>query len=968
MSSSADDSQTRTRKKKKRNGKVGKVFPLTNVAVDKGSDHEKLVDQKLLDQETKGEEEEVKMSVHNVAADVVSLYRNVKKGVERFKHLRCGRRTILTGTSGIKKNTLVKGIDASISPEPLSPNVANAELIGYFGHLATSEDPSVKIDLEYLELILNRGANINCTDKYGQTALHEVARTWDPDIAVFIILKGADVNQADMFGRTPLHIAAAVDFPEMIAVLLDNGANIESLTEGEKQTPLHYAARNDACNALRLLLKKGAKMHERDYKGRTPLLVAAELDRSETAHLLLELGARACDMDRTGHTALQIMVNKMPAVAKEGLNQLYRYDRANRKQYYDLHLLEPLPVDESVEVPARTVLQNIVMYNQLDLIMHPVCRQLVEVKWDKFGKRGAIKQMIFNLIFILMWSILGVSLENPFEYSFPEDIWRLVLEICGVALTVYQIALELKEFNDSKNLFMSWKNWRINDIERDFKYCHPRWPQERQYLNQEITEIKEQGPVYFSDSWNLFDWFVYISLLLVSILHVVDIFVDASGLSDATQNIFACILIFVWLRLMKTMRAFRTFGPFIVMLALIAKDFGIFIYLYSNFYVPYACAFWMTYGGRNSTVPSMQTVDQMMYSLFRITLVDEYDYDGMRQENVVMTYILLVTFLMISAILCINVLIALLSNTFQRVYDNATAIALMQQTSIILNIEEGLNKSRRRKYHQYIREVCSPQTLYYDDDMTSEGAEDLRKMTFKIKDSLQELDDYIREDQHKNHTGSIKEVKAEIEELRHLHQRAMKKVHNDLKVTQELLKAVLEQMAGGKGGGTGGGGRGVVLPPITQQPDDDEEERQGAATPRFVGRREKRSSLPSLFGDDNVDDTMRSTREPPYLTSPRPDTTGDDKQRIKVYRNESKRQRKLRQQREEYLQQRLRGEESMADPGPSGQRSKGETQDGLESRGQDVDEEAPPESLADLVRLQSSVLFDTEMSEDTTKC
>ena len=71
--------------------------------------------------------------------------------------------------------TLVKGIDASISPEPLNPNLANAELIGYFGHLATSTDPNATIDLEYLDLILNRGANVNSTDKYGQTVLHEVS-------------------------------------------------------------------------------------------------------------------------------------------------------------------------------------------------------------------------------------------------------------------------------------------------------------------------------------------------------------------------------------------------------------------------------------------------------------------------------------------------------------------------------------------------------------------------------------------------------------------------------------------------------------------------------------------------------------------------------------------------------------------------------------------------------------------------
>lgn len=38
----------------------------------------------------------------------------------------------------------------------------------------------------------------------------------------------------------------------------------------------------------------------------------------------------------------------------------------------------------------------------------------------------------------------------------------------------------------------------------------------------------------------------------------------------------------------------------------------------------------------------------------------------MREVDVVMTYILCTTFLFLSAILCINLFIALLSNTFQR--------------------------------------------------------------------------------------------------------------------------------------------------------------------------------------------------------------------------------------------------------------------------------------------------------------
>lgn len=65
-------------------------------------------------------------------------------------------------------------------------------------------------------------------------------------------------------------------------------------------------------------------------------------------------------------------------------------------------------------------------------------------------------------------------------------------------------------------------------------------------------------------------------------------------------------------------------------------------------------------------VPSMETVPELLYSLYRITLVDEYEFDAMLDVDAVMAYLLCGTFLALSAILCVNLLIALLSDTFQR--------------------------------------------------------------------------------------------------------------------------------------------------------------------------------------------------------------------------------------------------------------------------------------------------------------
>ncbi len=51
----------------------------------------------------------------------------------------------------------------------------------------------------------------------------------------------------------------------------------------------------------------------------------------------------------------------------------------------------------------------------------------------------------------------------------------------------------------------------------------------------------------------------------------------------------------------------------------------------------------------------------------------------MRDIDELMTVILVITFLIITGVVGLNLFIALLSDTFQRVYDNAQANALLQQ-------------------------------------------------------------------------------------------------------------------------------------------------------------------------------------------------------------------------------------------------------------------------------------------------
>lgn len=66
------------------------------------------------------------------------------------------------------------------------------------------------------------------------------------------------------------------------------------------------------------------------------------------------------------------------------------------------------------------------------------------------------------------------------------------------------------------------------------------------------------------------------------------------------------------------------------------------------------------------SIPSMQCVGDLLFTLYRMTLVDEYDYASMAALDRIMAPLLCGSFLAASSILCVNLLIAMVTDTFQR--------------------------------------------------------------------------------------------------------------------------------------------------------------------------------------------------------------------------------------------------------------------------------------------------------------
>ena len=125
----------------------------------------------------------------------------------------------------------------------------------------------------------------------GETLLHIWIHLSDNDKAIRkrLLEYGADINATDRFGRSPLHLAVSYGIYETTEWLLNNGAYVD-YQKKNKDTALHIAAGGDI-DLCTLLLIRGAE---------PPLSLAVKLTHTEVVKLLLTYGGDAARIDFSG--------------------------------------------------------------------------------------------------------------------------------------------------------------------------------------------------------------------------------------------------------------------------------------------------------------------------------------------------------------------------------------------------------------------------------------------------------------------------------------------------------------------------------------------------------------------------------------------------------------------------------------------------------------------------------------------
>ena len=147
--------------------------------------------------------------------------------------------------------------------------------------------------MKKVQWLIKNGANVNQPDPNGNSPLYKALDFGYYDIAELLIDNGASVNINTRDGKGLLHLVESQPF---LSKLINLGSDVNARTESGL-TPLHFAVFSENYKKAKLLVENNADVNAKDYDSHlTPLgWLIVDSFNTEIARLLISHGAEIPD-------------------------------------------------------------------------------------------------------------------------------------------------------------------------------------------------------------------------------------------------------------------------------------------------------------------------------------------------------------------------------------------------------------------------------------------------------------------------------------------------------------------------------------------------------------------------------------------------------------------------------------------------------------------------------------------------
>ncbi|KAL5011500.1 hypothetical protein ScPMuIL_010051 [Solemya velum] len=523
---------------------------------------------------------------------------------------------------------------------------------------------------------------------YGENVLHMAIVNEEPAVVKFLLDKGADYH-----GRCCGIFYCPTDQKKSRRDNLDHESVevcLETNYQGQLywgEYPLSFAANLEQEECVRLLVAKGANPNLQDNNGNTVLHLCVINNKSEMFDLLHSLGANLDIKNRQGLTPLTL-------AAKLAKTEMYNHILTMIQHVYWVYgnvTCAGFPVHDidtispTGEINRNSVL-SLIVYGEdrahLEM-MDGLMVNLLDEKWKTFVRHRFYRRFLIFCVYFLI--------------VFCAFLLRPQTDMCPTLTTVVNATSGgVTNVTDVDKCYLL-KACRLEDKVR-FSFEILSLLGAMMYIFLAMKEIWYEGIIVF---------FLTLkcapskALFLLSCLFMAAMLPGRATCAYVYEDVMAVLtILFTAPYFLFFCRGFKMVGPFVVMIyQMIRGDLLRFFIIYSVFIIGFSQAMYIVFRVVHDDVFSYPL--EAIMGVFMMSLGEFGDfYESFdKTQHPTITIIVFVLYMILVTLLLVNMLIAMMGNTYQLVNETQKEW-LRQWAKIILVVEQTVTKSERRKAYK----------------------------------------------------------------------------------------------------------------------------------------------------------------------------------------------------------------------------------------------------------------------------
>ncbi|XP_076304093.1 uncharacterized protein LOC143222084 [Tachypleus tridentatus] len=510
------------------------------------------------------------------------------------------------------------------------------------------------------------------------------------------------IEGEEYYGTTALHLSIAYHKKDLVLQSLEGGALINQRASGRFFMPY---------DQQRPAPKSHSDFEGLSYMGEYPLAWAACCEDKTIYDLLLHHGANPNFQDKFGNSVLHVLVIRdklkmyryalrhptKPAkdniLNKSGLTPLtlacklgrskiflemlelsavefWRYSRITCSGYPLSALDSILPSGETNRNSALIIILNGTKNEHLDMLDSRAIQRLLEEKWKTFARNRFLKRLALMFLHLITLSI-AVSLRPTLDDSLlgPTDV-------CAI-----------------------------------FRYCAELGT----CLGCVTFLVFQQGEEVFSQGIlgfliNLVSTPTKIIFLFANISILLCVPCRLMGDRQTEDTLLSFAIPGCWLFLIFFAGAVKLTGPFVTMIYnMLVGDIVRFSIIYFIFLLGFTQAFYFLFKNHAGKTSRFQTFSGTWMALFHMTLGFFESRSFSQTIYYVLTWFVFAVFVVMMPILMINILIAMMGNTYCDVITQSEREFVKQWAKIVVALEKSVSPKQAKAYMQsYSIKLATP--------------------------------------------------------------------------------------------------------------------------------------------------------------------------------------------------------------------------------------------------------------------